>query len=186
MLDITVKRLIEGLDIVGNEKSHTRCTLIVKYGFDGTTAPVYKQKKATSTSDTAENSARTQPKDEDLKVREYIYGTFIVPLMLVDDRTSDIVWKCDHSNSPRYTRPLRINFVKEDNELCLQERSDIEAEIKQITRIEFSGFSVGFDFKLTMIDGKVRFLVQYVYSSPLIYYIITSPLIYYIINSLTS
>lgn len=123
LLDITVKRLFEGLNIVSSENAR-HYSLTCKYGFDGTTTPLYKQQRRKPR--IGDNDiAGQEDEDEDGagtsdEVREYILGTFIVPLRLINLDTGEEVWRTDTPNSARETRPIRINFAKEDTNLCLE------------------------------------------------------------------
>lgn len=72
LMNHTVSRLCEFLDLTFNENTHPRLVLICKYGFDGTNGPTYKQK--------------TQDKDASYGS---IFGCSLVPLSLIDEEMGE-------------------------------------------------------------------------------------------------
>lgn len=144
----TVSRILQ-LDM---EKYETAATehdpedldveLIASYGFDGSSSQSeYNQKKQGS--DTS------------------LFATVLIPLRIWNKNDNDdIFWTNPTPQSTRFVRPLRLEYVKESKEHVLKTKSEIDEEIKQITKMTFilpSGRTINLycQFKLTLIDGKI-------------------------------
>ena len=114
-------------------------TLRLKYGFDGTSANSYKQRwKHENGND------------------KYIFCSSLVPLELVREDDNDVLLKNPVPSSTRFCRPIRLQFIKEDEEVIKVEDQKIKQEIANLKNLNVSGFNVKYDLTLTMIDGKVK------------------------------
>ena len=110
----------------------------VKYGFDGTKAPKYKQKFTEDGRD------------------DNIFCTSLVPLALtVVVGTGKKLWTNPRPSSVRLCRPIKIEFIKETKEVCKAEEKNLKDQIAKLLPCEAAGCKTFFDLSLTMIDGKV-------------------------------
>ena len=87
---------------------------------------------------------------------ESVFITCLVPLQLKVVETGQILWTCPKPGSPNYCRPVRIRFIKETKETIEEEEKQIEKEIIETNEkfIEVQGFSVDFEYHMSMLDGK--------------------------------
>lgn len=111
--------------------------MISKWGCDGTNGSMYKQKFEKET-------------DTD----EYIFLTSFVPLEL---KTEDniIIWHNPRPSSPRFCRPLKLEFVHETAEVTVNEVRRVENEIRNLVSTVYNGFKITHRLIFSMIDGKV-------------------------------
>lgn len=69
------------------------------------------------------------------------------------------MWKNPRPSSPRFCRPIRLQFVREDVQSILKEVTDIEQQIEGLvpytTEQNKKSISVTYCMSFTMIDGKV-------------------------------
>lgn len=144
LLDHTSERLIQVLEPVieslENEELQQLC-LISKWGFDGSSGhSSYKQAFCDSE---ATDSA--------------VFITSLVPLRIVAKKS--IIWENPRPASTRYCRPIKIEFVKESNKLCVAEKNKMDKQIKTIqdSDVEIKSRKVKINHKLifSMVDGKV-------------------------------
>lgn len=138
-LDNTAQRIMLYLKEVFENRtfSNQNLTLISKWGCDGTNGTMYKQK--------FENEDVTD---------EYIFLTSFVPLELVaEDKT--IIWRNPRPSSPRFCRPLKLEFVHETVEVTVNEVSRVENEIQSLVPTDCDGFKIKHELIFCMIDGKV-------------------------------
>ncbi|XP_024875226.1 uncharacterized protein LOC112456728 [Temnothorax curvispinosus] len=121
--------------------------LICKWGCDGSSGQSeYKQKFAN------ENSSD-----------EHVFLTSLVPLQLlfVDCKSDSkiVIWKNPRPSSPRFCRPIRLQFLHEDVQSIVNEMHHIEEQIKSLdpfnTVVDGKEISITYDMIFTMIDGKV-------------------------------
>lgn len=91
-----------------------------------------------------------------------ILTTSIVPLQLSYDNKKDknvLVWQNPRTSSTRFCRPIRIQFLKETNEVIKSEFSNIESQINELLPSKISvfdkNFVVNYQMLRTMVDGKV-------------------------------
>lgn len=118
--------------------------LICKWGCDGTSGQsTYKQKF----SDGNKSDAN-------------IFFISLVPLQIFDRVNPHvIIWKNPRPSSPRFCRPIKIEFLHETAEATRAEVDCIEAQKRNLVPFEtvMSGKQININFKLvlTMIDGKV-------------------------------
>lgn len=152
LLKHTTERIItlqeDVLDRFGPEELKN-AFLVCKWGFDGTSGQQNYKLKFDNLED-SDSSA---------------FVTWLVPLKLVlgnpeSEDPHKIIWQNLSPSSPRYCRPIRIQFVRESTEVCKQEQSRIETELKNIDGLTFEirefVLYVRFILLLAMIDGKVR------------------------------
>lgn len=147
LLDHTTTRLIEVCKSVlcsVNPSSLANVELIVKWGFDGSSGQSqYKQR------------SHIEYKDSDL------FNTWIVPLQLQtisETKQPLILWKNPHPSSVRYCRPVRLQFLKETQNVIKTEREYIEAQINRLDPFRISSpikLEIRYRLILTMADGKV-------------------------------
>lgn len=90
-----------------------------------------------------------------------IMTTSFVPLRLVyeDNDKNTILWKNPRVSSTRFCRPVRIQYVKENNEIIKKEFSKVQEDIDRLKPAEiFIGdrhFLIHYIMYSTMVDGKV-------------------------------
>ena len=152
LLDHTSRRIMEmqseGIDQLDIELLQ-KFTLILKWGFDGSSGQKqYKQKFS----------------DPDI-VDTNVILTSLVPLQVTifDDhdelRKEIVVWKNPRPSSPRFCRPIRLQFKREDKISTLEEKRYIDDQIKKLLpfQINLGGkeISVHYQLLFTIIDGKV-------------------------------
>lgn len=138
-LNHTVQRImLYQQDVFDNKNFNSNnLTLISKWGCDGTNGTMYKQ--------TFQNETDTD---------EYIFLTSFVPLELkTEDET--VIWRNPRPSSPRFCRPLRLEFIHETVEVTVNEVTRVENEIKNLVPTEYNGFEISHILIFSMIDGKV-------------------------------
>lgn len=120
--------------------------LICKWGCDGTSGQsTYKQKF--SDGDGNKSDAN-------------IFFISLVPLQIFDRVNPHvIIWKNPRPSSPRFCRPIKIEFLHETAEATRAEVDCIEAQERNLvpfqTVIDGKKININFKLVLTMIDGKV-------------------------------
>ena len=129
------------------------CTLICKWGFDGSSGQgEYKQKF--SSTDTSDDS---------------LFCTTLVPLQL--KYKEQILWNNPVPSSTRFCRPVHLQFKQEITELSQKKKHDnINDEIKKLKPLNVTldiyyelesdqnrrdDITVTYDLHLTMVDQKV-------------------------------
>lgn len=138
----------------GAQKNELTIKLEAKWGFDGSSnQSQYNQKYAN-------NNAPTKKSDANL------FATTMVPLRMTTlDDLKSIVWNNATPQSPRWCRPLRLQFEKETDEITLKEKESVENEIAALIPfiVTIAGIKVTVLFKmyLTMIDGKVLAVITH-------------------------
>lgn len=74
-------------------------------------------------------------------------------------KTEIVVWKNPRPSSPRFCRPIRLQFLHENIQATTNEVNYIEEQIKALVPFEKiiggKGISICYKLALTMIDGKV-------------------------------
>lgn len=150
LLDHTTARLVRvQSDVIKTlDSSFTNSMkLILKWGCDGSSSKQYQQKFNESDSSDAN-----------------VFFTSVVPLQMVasDDRSEQhvVVWKNPRPSSPRYCRPLRLQFLKKTVQSTVDEKNFVDQQIASLvtfnTVLEGSNVEVKYELSFTMIDGKVR------------------------------
>lgn len=132
----------------GAQKDELTIKLEAKWGFDGSSNLSQYNKKFED-----DNATATKKNDANL------IATTMVPLRMTTlDDSKNIVWNNATPQSPRWCRPLQLQFEKETDELTLKEKESVENEIAALIpfTVTIADIKVTFEYKLylTMIDGK--------------------------------
>lgn len=148
LLNHTATRLVQAqknvLDGQSLDESDT-LVLLSKWGFDGSSSHTqYKQKFISEIADD-----------------KYMFLTSLVPLRLIyskNDKTYTL-WQNSKPSSPRFCRPISLQYLKETDELVKRKKEGLDKEIELLvpTQIIMDGkkYSVEHRLVLTMIDGKL-------------------------------
>lgn len=126
ILDLTVNRLLLYLeDVVEtlSEVERESLVMICKWGCDGSHQSEYKQ--------------RFENEDDSDAA---IFQSSFVPIRLICECNSKIIWQNPTPSSPRYCRPIRIRFIKETTAVINEEIKMIRDAINSL--------------KLTTVDEK--------------------------------
>lgn len=143
LVDLTIRRLSEYLEevlITLNAQERQTLKLICKWGCDGSQQSQFKQKL-----------------DNDLDSDMNIFQSCFVPLKLVCGEKT--IWENPTSSSPRFCRPIKFRFIRENTQVTEEEINQINNSINGLTATEFDlcgkHFTVNHTFIMTMVDGKV-------------------------------
>lgn len=117
LLDKTVERFLlllkQEFEELSEEQS-SNVVFFVKWGFDGSSGhSQYKQ--------------RCQDQDLD---DSHVFLTSMVPLKITAG--SKIIWENDRPSSPRYCRPIRLQFRPEKLEVTLEENQRMQDAINRL------------------------------------------------------
>lgn len=142
LLDHTVCRIIK---IKSGSTNYNRLKLFTKWGCDGSSGQSeYKQ---------------ILPEENEQISDANLFIVSLVPLRLVDEETSTVIWQNPTCSSVRYCRPISLEFAKETPEKTTAVVSEIEAKINQListlVSIDDKVIEVKHELFMTMIDGKV-------------------------------
>lgn len=150
LLDHTVSRLLlifeDVTNILKSEETNS-LQLITKWGCDGSSGmSEYKQKFSA-------------PYITDCN----IFLTSLVPIQLIlgapNTKNHVLLWQNPRPSSPRYCRPMRVQFVHETTDTTVEEVKYIKNQISSLqpTSLTIKNCKVLVNHKLlfTMIDGKV-------------------------------
>lgn len=169
LLDHTISRIVElQEDVIKTLDAQylQNIILIVKWGFDGSSGhSEYKQRYKEEAEhkddkvqevELAEESCST-PSDAD------IFITSLVPIQMVAEHSFSsgkiIIWQNPRPSSPRYCRPIRIQFAKETVALSKNEEKYIQEQVDClqpfVKTTEAYSIKVTSKLILTMVDGKV-------------------------------
>lgn len=142
LMDHTIKRLLLHLGeevlkqlTIAEKKS---LVLISKWGCDGSQQTQHKMKFENET-------------DSDGN----IFQSSVVPLQLVYGKERKIMWQNPTPSSPRYCRPIRLQFIKETTDVTNDEIEYIENQIKEMGKTKIDDISVKHKIVFTMVDAKV-------------------------------
>jgi len=152
LLDITTQRILKSqgqgsiIDSV-SDKYFEKLYLISKWGCDGS----------------SQQSEYKQVFNSECDSDSSIFFTSVVPLQLVsgdiDGPNKIILWQNPRPSSPRYCRPIKIQFIHETVDITLQEKVCIENQIEKLQPSIFhfndTEIMVKHILMFTMIDGKV-------------------------------
>lgn len=151
LLDHTSERLLLSRRDFLKSLNTQRITaeLICKWGCDGSSGQSeYKQ----SFSDDSASDA-------------HIFLTSFVPLRLAfsnsesDESTNEVIWENPRPSSPRFCRPIRLQFVHETTEVTVNEKKYIDDQIVLLEPftmvVDGSVITINYKMLFTMIDGKV-------------------------------
>ena len=149
LLDHTSERLLQVMYKDDNELhpgNFENLQLILKWGCDGASSQEYKQMFSEKDSSDAN-----------------VFFTSTVPLQLsvVNENHADIIlWQNPRPSSPRFCRPIRLQFVKECVHSTREEQKYIENQIRSLlpfhTVIDGKNIEIKYKLVFTMIDGKVK------------------------------
>lgn len=151
LLDHTVERiLLTQNDVIKSSTSDihiSNMTLICKWGCNGTSEQsVYKQKF---------NS------DDESISDSNIFFTSLVPLQLisVNSKAEIVVWKNPRPSSPRFCRPIKLQFIHENMQDTLKEVQYIKEQEKKLvpfqTILNGKNISVSYKLAFTVIDSEI-------------------------------
>ena len=122
------------------------CTVLYKYGADGSGSHAKYSLPI--------NEELTENNDE-----EHIFATFLCPVQVWievnDGGSKELLWQNPVPSSPIYCRPVRLEFVKENDEVIKTEFDRMAAEISDINPTILESICVYHEFIPTMVDGKV-------------------------------
>ena len=85
----------------------------------------------------------------------HIFATFICPIKVVHKSSSSLLWHNPVPSSPIYCRPVKLEFIKEKDEVIHQEFQRMAKEIDNIHPTIVEDIIVFHEFIPTMVDGKV-------------------------------
>lgn len=148
LVDHTVSRIAENqkeLLVSLNDHSDLDLEITYKWGADGCGSQKnYKQKFEKEDSDDSN-----------------VFITSLVPLRLhyKPENNDVIIWQNPRTNSTRFCRPIKLQFVKETPEVISSEFANMDRQIANLTptKIELCGrtYIVKHNLLKTMIDGKI-------------------------------
>lgn len=147
LLDHTANRLmLMQKEVVTNTSRIQNISLISKWGFDGSSSHTqYMQKFASETSDD-----------------KYIFLSSLVPLRLIAENEYSetiVLWQNPRPSSPRFCRPIKLQYEKESVELTKKEKLNIDNQINSLINttvmIDEKEYSITHSPLFTMIDGKI-------------------------------
>ena len=89
-----------------------------------------------------------------------IFIISLVPLQLNSSKNPNlIIWKNPRPSSPRFCRPIKIQFLKETSQATINEVNIIQEEVKNLISLKIKigskTISVNYQLCFTMVDGKV-------------------------------
>ena len=147
LLEHTVKRIVQFQEEVifqhmeSINTNEIKADMIFSYGFDGSSGhSAYKQKF-----DTAGCHSDTN-----------LFVITVVPLRL-NSEDNNILWNNRTPQSVRFSRPLKVEYIKESTEHILKEKQDIDGQINKqepITIYFSNNKKISFTLFMTLIDGK--------------------------------
>lgn len=150
LLNHTAIRLIELQSevvfhiVTDSGKSEVEAVLMCSWGFDGSSGhSAYKQTYA----------------DKPAKMSdENIFATTVIPLRL-QTANNVVIWNNRTSQSSRFCRPIKIEYVKESADLIIKQKKAVEDKIEQLQSVEISldniKVRIHFSLFMTLVDGKV-------------------------------
>ncbi|XP_075149012.1 uncharacterized protein LOC142222645, partial [Haematobia irritans] len=145
LVDHTAKRIFAYQDEVLCTMDIEESTLILSYGFDGSTGhSLFKQKFVENISESFDQS---------------LFITSVIPIKIISS-TGDNIWVNRTPQSVHFCRPLKVEFVKETKEHILTENHNINEQIEKLKSLQYTlsngrQIRVTYDLYMTLIDGKV-------------------------------
>ena len=145
LLNHTIERILLSPDVKNIENLQIlNLELVTKWGFDGTSGRAnYKQVFKNSDGD-----------DSSVSI------TSLVPLKLhISGLPNQVIWINNRPSSTRLCRPIRLQFAKENKEITIKEKADLEKQIANLvpSEVNIHELKLTINHKLvcSMIDGKV-------------------------------
>lgn len=151
LLNHTAKRLIDLQTPVilqhvrRNRLTNIDIVLTCSWGFDGSSGhSEYKQRYADKPQENVSDDS--------------LFATTLIPLQLSTDKHV-ILWLNRTSQSPRFCRPIHLEYVKESRDIILRQKQNIDDQINRLEIFEVSleevRIRINFSLHMTLIDGKV-------------------------------
>ncbi|GBP70311.1 hypothetical protein EVAR_52330_1 [Eumeta japonica] len=127
LIDITVKRLSEFLEVLLTIKEQERKTLklICKWGCDGSQQAQYKQKLD----------------NEDDSDANIFHSCFVPVRLTCGTDNQKVLWENPTPSSARFCRPIRFRFVKERTDITNEEINYVKNSIDNLvaTKVDIEG-----------------------------------------------
>lgn len=147
LLDHTATRILQSQKPVFDPmcSENSEMVLFSKWGFDGSSS--HTQFKQRFVSEAADD--------------KYMFLTCLVPLRLTIEKSEEnlVFWQNPKPSSPRFCRPISLQYKKETSELAIAQKENIERQIKALipTKVTLNSQSISVSHKLmfTMVDGKI-------------------------------
>lgn len=136
LLNHTTKRILQSI----SANIESNFILHCKWGFDGTSG--FSKYKQVTTGGSEDNT---------------LFVTSMVPICLMNELTNEIIWQNPMCSSVRYCRPIRLQYIKETNEVSQYEEKYMCEQISNLSAFKAEFGTVKFNMELTMIDGKVYY-----------------------------
>lgn len=136
LLDHTVSRILK---ILNTTNIPNELVLYCKYGFDGSSGHA-QYKQVWETLGKSDSS---------------LFISALVPLELRDRRSNQIVWENTRPSSPLFTRPIRMQWLREDSAVLMEENRYLEEKIADLHPYRTENITVNTEMVLSMVDGKV-------------------------------
>jgi len=115
LLNHTAERILTlQNDVLEKMENVTDCTLIISYGFDGSTGQSsYKQKFDSDEPDFLDQS---------------LFVSTVIPIRLIDS-LNRVIWLNRSPQSVRFCRPLKIEYAKESSAKILGEKENLDMQV---------------------------------------------------------
>lgn len=120
-------------------------TMFVKWGFDGSSSHTqYMQNFLSEESDD-----------------KYMFLSSLVPVRLIMEFNgkTTVVWQNPRPSSPRFCRPIKLQYRKESNDFSKSEKQELDVQISNLLPtkviIKEKEFSIAHKLIFTMVDGKI-------------------------------
>ena len=138
LLNHTLIRILEFISL--DQSDSNNFTLLVKYGSDGSSGhSMYKQ--------IFQNAGQSDSS---------IFITAIVPLELKCNDTQKIVWENERTSSYLFTRPVKLQLIRENTDVIIAEHNYMKDRINQLENFHYKNKTFNYNLFFTMIDGKVN------------------------------
>ena len=100
------------------------------------------------------SSGHSQYKQAGTSRDDHVFVVWLVPLRLISEK-GDIVWDNPAPSSPRFARPVSIEFATETTALIKERTAYIEGEARELGPLVTATATVTYDLRMTMVDGKI-------------------------------
>lgn len=149
LLNHTAHRLLSlqepVFDSFKNGHKNITVKLQVKWGCDGSADHSQYNQKYVNVESTKNSDAN-------------FFATTLVPLRITETKNKIVIWNNSTPQSPRWCRPLRLQFAKETEQFTIEVIDSVQNEVTALTpfttTIAGVQITVIFELYLTMIDGK--------------------------------